>query len=29
LWIEEGFDAFYHRVLIEARLLPAGLNQSP
>ncbi|MGQ0736967.1 MAG: NUDIX hydrolase [Acidobacteriota bacterium] len=23
LWIEEGFHAFYHRVLIEAGLLPA------
>lgn len=29
LWIEEGFGAFYHRVLIEARLLPVGLHQGP
>jgi ADP-ribose pyrophosphatase YjhB (NUDIX family) len=28
LWIEEGFEALYHRVLIEAGLLPDARNQA-
>jgi hypothetical protein len=27
--MEEGFEALYHRVLIEAGLLPAPRNQGP
>jgi ADP-ribose pyrophosphatase YjhB (NUDIX family) len=29
LWIEEGFEAFFHRVLIEAGLLPAARHHGP